>query len=131
MNSLATIARRVLPQARALSTSAVAADARPMTRFIQYPMDKTKMAEVKEWLADRKDMVAATRNAGGITNIEFSFCPGEGWLAARYIFDDLDDMIAFPDTEAFAAAKADLAKCEFYDASRAPHEFKGFFLPEV
>ena len=119
-------------------------------------MDKTKMAEVKEWLADRKDMVAATRNAGGITNIEFSFCPGEGWLAARYvrrqarvprtrpqrwsieshgtltragdaprtaavrawllimtawsparplpparyIFDDLDDMIAFPDTEA-------------------------------
>ena len=32
----------------------------------------------------------------------YSFCPGEGWLAARYIFNDLQDMIAFPDSEGFA-----------------------------
>ena len=26
-----------------------AAEARPMTRFVQYPFDKTKMTEVTEW----------------------------------------------------------------------------------
>ena len=24
---------------------------------------------------------------------QVSFCPGEGWLAARFIFNDLDDMV--------------------------------------
>ena len=54
-----------------------------MTRFIQYPFDKTKMAEVREWAkgVGLKDL----RAVKGVKNVELSFCPGEGWLAARYI----------------------------------------------
>ena len=64
--------------------------------------------------------------------MEISFCPGEGWLAARYIFDDLDDMVAFlGNAEVLEAAKKELTAAPHYDASRQPHEFKGFFLPEV
>jgi len=54
-----------------------------------------------------------------------------GWLAARYIFTDLDDMVAFPDSAAYASAKAEVAAHPHYDSSRAPHEFKGFYLNEV
>ena len=59
------------------------ARASAMTRFIQYPFDKTKMAEVREWAkgVGLKDL----RAVKGVKNVELSFCPGEGWLAARYI----------------------------------------------
>ena len=65
--------------------------ARPMTRFVQYPFDKSKMAEVRDWVNGEK-WPAEMRAAPGVKDVELSFCPGEGWLAARYIFNDLDDM---------------------------------------
>ena len=66
-------------------------DARPMTRFIQYPFDKTKMAEVRAWVNEEKS-IKDLRTISGVKDFEISFCPGEGWLAARYIFNDLEDM---------------------------------------
>ena len=33
------------------------------------------------------------RSAKGVRDVEISFCPGEGWVGARYISDDLDDMV--------------------------------------
>ena len=103
--------------------------ARPMTRFIQYPFDKTKMAEVREWAkgVGLKDL----RAVKGVKNVELSFCPGEGWLAARYIFNDLDDMVAFPDSEGYKKAMEAMATAPHQDSSRTPHEFKGFFLEEI
>ena len=56
----------------------------------------------------------------------------QGWLAARYIFTDLDDMVSFlGNTDMLEAAKKEMTSPPHYDASREPHEFKGFFLPEV
>jgi len=116
---------------RTLSSSADSK--RPMTRFIQYPFDKTKMEEVTAWSLEAKSttMVAAVRATPGVSNVEVSFCPGEGWLAMRYIFDDLDDMKSFGDTDAFVKAKEHMMENPHYDSSREPHEFKGFFLKDV
>ena len=60
-----------------------------MTRFVQYPMDKTKMEEVRAWV-NESDLPGEIRATKGVSDVQFSFCPGEGWLAARYIFDDLE-----------------------------------------
>ena len=87
-------------------------------------------AQVRSWLND-SDTPAAIRATPGVQDVQFSFCPGEGWLAARYIFDDLDGLRAFPDSAAFAQAKDEVTTHPHYDSSRQPHEFKGFFLPEV
>ena len=139
-------------------------DARPMTRFDQYPFDKTKMDEVRtcfdraagfpgltsSQLPHRKrvtralvrwrqvrawvnesDIPETLRATPGVQDVQFSFCPGEGWLAARYIFDDLDDLRASFEAEAFTSAEAKVTAHPLYDASREPHIFKGFFLPEV
>jgi len=104
--------------------------ARPMTRFIQYPFDKTKMVEVREWV-NSSDITPTMRAIPGVKDVEVSFCPGEGWLAARYIFNDLDDLIAFGETDGFKKAKEILATAPHQDSSREPHEFKGFYLPEA
>lgn len=102
-----------------------------MTRFVQYPFDKTKMTEVREWV-NQSGLPAKLRAAPGVKNIEVSFCPGEGWLAARYIFNDLDDMVTFlGDTATLGEAKKAIEAAPHYDSSRQPHEFKGFFLPEA
>lgn len=101
-----------------------------MTRFVQYPFDKTKMEEVRAWV-NSTDVPAKLRASPGVKDVEFSFCPGEGWLAARYIFNDLDDMVAFLGAESLSKAKEVVSSAPHYDASRQPHEFKGFFLPEV
>ena len=62
----------------------------------------------------------------------FAAGPGEGWLAARYIFNDLDDMVTFlGNTEFIEEGKKVVGANPHYDSSRSPHEFKGFFLPEV
>lgn len=53
-------------------------------------------------------------------------------MAARYIFDDLDDMVSFlGNTDFLEEAKNIVVSNPHYDASRQPHEFKGFFLPEA
>mmetsp|Transcript_28735 Transcript_28735/g.32205 ORF Transcript_28735/g.32205 Transcript_28735/m.32205 type:complete len:136 (-) Transcript_28735:175-582(-) len=105
---------------------------RPMTRFIQYPFDKTKMDEVTAWALETKiTTLGAIRDTPGISNVEVSFCPGEGWLAMRYIFDDLEDLKSFPDTDASAKAKEHMMENPHYDRTREPHEFKGFFLKDV
>lgn len=54
-------------------------------RFIQYPFDKSKMAEVRAHL-NETNPGAVIRAGADIKDVEFSFCPGEGWLAVRYIF---------------------------------------------
>jgi len=102
--------------------------------FVQYPFDKTKMTEVTEYVA-ASGLGAKIRSKPGVKDLEVSFCPGEGWLAARYIFNDLDDMVAFlgsagtdPDLIKF---KEVLMSSPHYDSSRTPHEFKGFFKPEL
>ena len=101
---------------------------------MQYPFDKTKMAEVTEWF-DGTGIAANIRSKPGVKDLEVSFCPGEGWLAARYIFNDLEDMKTFlgsMDTDPdLLKAKEQLASAPHYDSSRSPHEFKGFFKPEL
>lgn len=101
-----------------------------MTRFVQYPFDKTKMAEVREWVNNEK-WPAQMRASSGIKDVEFSFCPGEGWLAARFIFHDLEDMKGYLGSEQIEATKKVLMAAPHFDKSREVHEFKGFFLPEV
>ena len=90
------------------------------------------MAEVTEWF-DGTGIAAKVRSKEGVKDLEVSFCPGEGWLAARYIFNDLDDMVKFlgsMDTDPdLVKAKELLAAAPHYDPSRSPHEFKGFFKP--
>lgn len=101
---------------------------------MQYPFDKTKMTEVTEWF-DGSGMAGTIRSKAGVKDLEVSFCPGEGWLAARYIFNDLDDMVSFlgametdPD---LIKMKEQLTSAPHYDASRSPHEFKGFFKAKL
>jgi len=108
----------------------MSAEARPMTRFVQYPFDKTKMEEVRAWIIDNK-LADKMRATAGVKDLEVSFCPGEGWLGARYIYDDLDDMVNFLNSDALESGKAVIEAAPHYDASRAVHEFKGFFLPEA
>lgn len=55
---------------------------------------------------------------------------GEGWLALRYIFDDLEDMQAFPSKEAFDR-QANMMGNSHYDHTRKQRKFKGFFLKDV
>lgn len=88
------------------------------------------MAEVREWV-NSSDLKSVVRSQPGVKDVEFSFCPGEGWLAARYIFNDLDDMVAFLGSPGLEDAKKILATAPHQDPSRAPHEFKGFYLNEV
>jgi len=104
--------------------------AKPMTRFIQYPFDKTKMEEVRAWTKS-SGIAEKIRSIDGVKNVEVSFCPGQGWLAARYIFNDLEDLKKFADQPGTAEAKKMVLAAPHYDSSREPHEFKGFFLPEV
>merc|ERR1711939_819415 len=118
-------AQTVKVGARAMSTSRT-----PMTRFVQYPFDKTKMDEVRAWVADSPE-VEGLRAIPGVQNVEISFCPGQGWLAARYIFTDLAALKAFGDQPQYAVAKDAVLAHEHYDSSRDPQEFKGFYLWEV
>jgi hypothetical protein len=62
-----------------------------MTRWVQHPADKTKMEETIAW-AKESGIADKIRSAKGVRDVEISFCPGEGWVGARYISDDLDDM---------------------------------------
>ena len=52
------------------------------------------MAEVTEWF-DKSGIAKTVRSKPGVKDLEVSFCPGQGWLAARYIFHDLEDMKTF------------------------------------
>jgi hypothetical protein len=63
------------------------------------------MEEVRAWI-NESSIPADLRGTSGVKDVEFSFCPGEGWLAARYIFTDLQDMIDFPDSAAFNTVKS-------------------------
>ena len=45
--------------------------------------------------------------------------------------NDLDDMVAFPDSEGYKKAMEAMATAPHQDRSRKPHEFKGFFLEEI
>ena len=74
------------------------------SRFVQYPFDKTKMAEVREWIGTT-GLVNSPRKESGIKDVETSFCPGEGWLAVRYIFNDLEDMKSYLGSPALENAK--------------------------
>mmetsp|Transcript_18844 Transcript_18844/g.62161 ORF Transcript_18844/g.62161 Transcript_18844/m.62161 type:complete len:129 (-) Transcript_18844:264-650(-) len=127
---LARIASQQSRLLRPLAVRHMSGEARPMTRFVQYPFDKTKMTEVRAWV-NESDMPASVRAETGVKDVEFSFCPGEGWLAARYIFNDLDDMVAFLGTDALEKAKKAVSTAPHYDSSREVHEFKGFYLKEV
>ena len=42
------------------------------------------MAEVTEWF-DKSGIAKTVRSKPGVKDLEVSFCPGQGWLAARYI----------------------------------------------
>merc|ERR1712194_480896 len=108
---LSLVAKRAPLGARCMSDAA-----RPMTRFVQYPFDKTKMAEVREWL-NSSGMGAKIRGIDGVKNVEISFCPGQGWLAARYIFNDLDDMVKFLDNMDKSPVMAEIKK----DVLSSPH----------
>merc|ERR1719193_2347158 len=116
-----------------ISKRAFSAQAKkPMTRFIQYPFDKTKMVEVRAFLNENKAF-KAVRNVPGVKSLEFSFCPGQGWVAARFIYEDLEDMKKYlnQDFPEFQAAATALKANEHYDNSREIHEFKGFYLEEM
>ena len=61
------------------------------------------MAEVRAHL-NETNPGAAIRAEADIKDAEFSFCPGEGWLAVRYVFatrqhtlPGLSPAVAFPD----------------------------------
>jgi hypothetical protein len=90
------------------------------------------MDETRAW-AKEHDLAGKIRSIDGVKDLELSFCPGEGWLAARYIFTDLDDMKSFlgDDNATMAELKVVLAGYEHYDTTRDPQEFKGFFCEEL
>ena len=112
------------PRRQARSLSAHAAPVR------QYPFDKTKMAEVTAW-SKEADLASKIRAMPGVRDIEVSFCPGEGWLASRFIFDDLEDMKAYLGSDAIGEFKKTMSGAPHYDASREPHEFKGFLQEQL
>ena len=53
------------------------------------------MDEVRAWVND-SGLGGKIRGQDGVKDLELSFCPGKGYLAARYIFTDLNDMTARP-----------------------------------
>ena len=96
MQSIARTALRAPQCSRLMSTGA-----RPMTRFVEYPFNKEKMAEasvldgalapkrdnlyglfllqVREWL-NGSDLPATLRGQPGVKDVEFSFCPGRSMV---------------------------------------------------
>jgi len=133
-NSFVAVATRRSVVVRQLSSSSSSADnnKRPMTRFVQYPFDKTKMKEVTAWShASLNPSLVAIRAVPGVSNVEVSFCPGEGWLAMRYIISSIEDMKAFPSKDIFEQARANMMENIHYDHTREPREFRGFFLKGV
>ena len=133
-NSFVAVATRRSVVVRQLSSSSSSADnnKRPMTRFVQYPFDKTKMEEVTAWShATLNSSLVAIRAVPGVSNVEVSFCPGEGWLAMRYIISSIEDMKAFPSKDIFEQARANMMENIHYDHTRKPREFRGFFLKGV
>merc|ERR1712187_578620 len=107
---LALVSKRLPLGARSMSDAS-----KPMTRFIQYPFDKTKMDEVRTWVKS-SGVVEKLRAIDGVKNVDVSFCPGQGWLAARYIFNDLEDLKKFPDSPVWQEAKAEVLKAPHYDS---------------
>ena len=93
-------------------------------------MDKTKMDETRAWVKE-SGLGDKLRSVDGVKDLEISFCPGLGYLAARYVFTDLDDMVAFFDAPELGEAKEILAAYEHFDTSREVLEFKGFFCEEL
>ena len=57
-----------------------------MTRFVQYPFDKTKMPEVREWVAN-EPAVNNLRSIPGVQSVEISFCPGEGMVTTESVHE--------------------------------------------
>ncbi|EOD34219.1 hypothetical protein EMIHUDRAFT_449302 [Emiliania huxleyi CCMP1516] len=112
---------------RALSYASTCAHATHHSRSVEALRKRTKMTEVRAWV-NESNMPASVRAETGVKDVEFSFCPGEGWLAAWYIFNDLDDMVG---TDALEKAKKAVSTAPHYDSSREVHEFKGFYLKEV
>merc|ERR1719174_43817 len=104
--------------------------ARPMTRFFQHPFDKSKMEEVTEWVKE-SDLPNLLRSQPGVKDVEISFCPGEGWLSSRIIFDDLPDMVNFLEGDAVQEIRTTVAAAPHFDSNRQSHEFKGFYLSDV
>ena len=88
------------------------------------------MEEVREW-AKGNELHKKLRSAPGVAEFEFSFCPGEGWLAARYKFADIEDMKKFLESPELEEAKKVVSAAPHYDNSRTHHEFKGFFLEDA
>merc|ERR1711998_200972 len=118
MGTTTMLARNAFnPQTLRAGVRLMSSDKRPMTRFIQYPFDKTKMAEVRQWVND-EPIATTLRSIPGVQNVEISFCPGQGWLAARYIFTDLEHLKAFGTTPQFETAKQMVLDNPHYDASR-------------
>merc|ERR1719361_1908514 len=101
-----------------------------MTRFIQYPFDKSKMTEVHTWVKS-SEAIQNLRKIKGVKDMEISFCPGEGWLAARYIFDDLESLQNFPSAPEVQAARKIMQAHPYYDNTRDVHQFVGFYLEDV
>jgi hypothetical protein len=73
-------------------------------RLVSNPCTAVVKAEVRAWVSET-NLATAIRASPGIKDVEVSFCPGEGWLAARYIFDDLDDMVAYLGSDSLKEAK--------------------------
>ena len=116
---------------RAVNTRMFASDAaRPMTRFVQYPFDKTKMEEMRAWTHENK-ITEQLRAIPGVKDLEMSFCPGEGWWAARYIFNDLEDLKAFSSHATVQKLAEKVKNHPHYDSTREVREFKGFYLSDV
>merc|ERR1740121_1945868 len=101
-----------------------------MTRFVQYPFYKKLSRDVREWVKT-SGLVPKLRGVDGVKDMEVSFCPGQGWLAVRYIFNDLEDLKKFPDSPVWQNARDTVQKAPHYDSTREVHEFKGFFLQET
>ena len=47
--------------------------------------------------ADEQGIAAQARDGSGVDNVEVNFCPGQGWLALRFKFGDLDSLIGHAD----------------------------------
>ena len=66
-------------------------------------------ARTRRWFSNSQD-------------VEFSFCPGEGWLAARYIFNDLDDMVSVLGGTGLEAIKKEIAACKALQKLQAKYD---------
>ena len=109
---------------------------------------KRNASETQRGIETQRDLTIIVEGVTGVRQLQFplALLPFSYFKAARQlrtheevrhhlvyadIYDDLADLQAYLGSELYEEMQGVMMAAPHYDATRQPHEFKGFYLPEV